>query len=114
LLADLHERCGTLDEQNPAGFERGGALRALINAGKAWVIAYQEGVPVSEYVREMVHDHILQTGARFRETGARLRALSNAVKVWLIAYHECVAVRILCVAHCVEILEIQAIARFKS
>jgi hypothetical protein len=30
------------------------------------------------------------------------------------AYHECVAVRILCVAHCVEILEIQAIARFKS
>jgi len=43
-----------------------------------------------------------------------LRALSNAVKAWLIAYHECVAVRILCVAHCVEILEIQAIARFKS
>ncbi|MGA2239475.1 MAG: hypothetical protein ABSG74_09705 [Candidatus Bathyarchaeia archaeon] len=76
-------------------------MRALINAGKAWVIAYQEGVPVSEYVREMVHDHILQTGARFRETGARLRALSNAVKVWLIAYHECVAVRIHCVAHCV-------------
>jgi hypothetical protein len=62
-------------------------LRALINAGKA----YQEGVPVLEYVREMVHDHILQRGARFRETGARLRVLSNAVKAWLIAYHECVA-----------------------
>ena len=62
----------------------------------------------------MVHDHILQRGARFRETGARLRVLGNAVKAWLIAYHECVTVRILCVAHCVEILEIQAIARFKS
>jgi len=56
-------------------------LRALINAGKA----YQEHVPVSEHVREMVHDHILQRGAR-------LRVLSNAVKAWLIAYHECVAV----------------------
>jgi hypothetical protein len=54
--------------------------------------AYQEGVPVSEYVREMVHDHILQREARFRETGARLRVLSNAVKPWVIAYHECVAV----------------------
>ncbi len=53
-------------------------------------------------------------GARFRETGARLRVLSNSVKAWLIAYHECVTVRILCVAHCVEILEIQTIARFKS
>jgi hypothetical protein len=58
--------------------------------------------------------HIPQTGARFRETGARLRILSNAVKAWLIAHHECVAVRILCVARGVEILEIQAIAKFKS
>jgi hypothetical protein len=74
-------------ERGGAFRERGAALRALINAGKA----YQEGVPVSEYVREMVHDHIFQRGARFRETGARLKALSNAVKAWLIAYHECVA-----------------------
>jgi len=54
-------------ERGAAFRERGAALRALINVGKA----YQEGVPVSEYVREMVHDHILQRGARFRETGAR-------------------------------------------
>jgi len=54
--------------------------------------AYQEGVPVSEYVREMVHDHILQRGGRFRETGVRLRVLSSAVKAWLIAYHESVAI----------------------
>jgi hypothetical protein len=54
--------------------------------------AYQEGIPVSEYVREMVHDHILQRGARFRGTGARLRALSNAAKAWLVAYHRCVAI----------------------
>ena len=63
-------------------------MRALINARKA----YQEGVPVSEYAREMVHDHILQRRARFRETEARLRTLSNPVKAWLIAYHEYVAV----------------------
>ena len=75
-------------ERGDAFRERGAALRALINAEKA----YQEGVPVSQCVREMVHDHILQRGARFRETGARLRVLSNAVKAWLIAYHECVAV----------------------
>ncbi len=66
-------------------------------------------VPLS--VKEVAHDHIPQRGARFRETGARLRTLSNSVKAWLIAYHECAAVRILCVARCVEI---QAIARFKS
>jgi hypothetical protein len=58
-------------------------------------------------MKEVVHDHILQKGAL-------LRALSNAVKAWLIVYHECVAVGILCVAHSVEILEIQAIAKFKS
>jgi len=59
-------------------------LRALSNAGKAWVITYQEGVPVPEYVRQMVHDHILQKGAVFREKGAVLRVLSNAVKAWLV------------------------------
>jgi hypothetical protein len=65
-------------------------------------------------MKEVVHDHILQKGALFREKGALLRALSNAVKAWLVAYHECVAVGNLCVAHSVEILEIQAIAKFKS
>ncbi|MGA2239878.1 MAG: hypothetical protein ABSG74_11765 [Candidatus Bathyarchaeia archaeon] len=54
--------------------------------------AYQEGVPVSEYVRETVHDHILERGGAFRERGGALRALINAGKTWLIAYHECVAV----------------------
>ncbi len=54
--------------------------------------AYQEGVPVSEYVRDMVRDHILERGAAFRERGAALRALINAGKAWVIAYHECVAV----------------------
>ena len=58
-------------------------------------------------MKEVVHDHTLQKGAL-------LRALSNAVKAWLVAYHECVAVGNLCVAHSVEILEIQAIAKFKS
>jgi hypothetical protein len=46
--------------------------------------------------------------------GPHLRTLSNAVKAWLIAYHECVTVRILCVAHRVEIPKIQAIAKFKT
>jgi len=51
-----------------------------------------DAAPVSEYVREMVREHILQRGARFRESGARLRALINAGKAWVIAYHRCVAV----------------------
>ena len=54
--------------------------------------AFQSGVPLAEYVRVMVHDHILQRGAAFRERGAALRALINAGKAWVIAYHECVAV----------------------
>ena len=54
--------------------------------------AFQSGVPLAEYVRGMVHDHILQRGAAFRERGAALRALINAGKAWVIAYHECVAV----------------------
>jgi hypothetical protein len=40
----------------------------------------------------MMHDHILERGAAFREGGAALRALSNTVKAWLIVYHECVAI----------------------
>ena len=78
-------------ERGAAFRERGGALRALINVGKA----YQEGVPVSEYVREMVRDHILQRGP-FQGNRACLRVLSNAVKAWLIAYDECVAVAAAC------------------
>ena len=54
--------------------------------------AFQSGVPLAEYVRAMVHDHILQRGAAFRERGAALRALIHAGKAWVIAYHECVAV----------------------
>jgi hypothetical protein len=42
-------------------------------------------------VRGMVHDHILQRGAGFRESGAGLRAPVRAGKAWVIAYHECVA-----------------------
>ena len=48
--------------------------------------AFQSGVPLAEYVRGMVHDHILQRGAAFRERGAALRALINAGKAWIIAY----------------------------
>jgi hypothetical protein len=54
--------------------------------------AFQSGVPLAEYVRGMIHDHILQRGAALRERGAALRALINAGKAWVIAYHECVAV----------------------
>jgi hypothetical protein len=50
-------------------------------------------------MEKVVHDHILQRGAAFRERGAALRALINAVKARLIS---------------VEILEIQAIVKFKS
>jgi hypothetical protein len=49
--------------------------------------AFQSGVPLAEYVRGMVHDHILERGAGLRERGAALRALINAEKAWLIAYH---------------------------
>ena len=56
------------------------------------VFAFQSGVPLAEYVRDMVHDHILERGGAFRERGGALRALINAGKAWVIAYHECVAV----------------------
>ena len=61
-----------------------------IDALKAF--AYQDRVPVSEYVRRMMHDNILERGAAFRERGAALGVLSNAVNAWLIVYHECVAI----------------------
>ena len=54
--------------------------------------AFQSGVPLVQYVRRMVHDHILERGAGLRERGAALRALINAGKAWVIAYHECVAI----------------------
>ena len=44
--------------------------------------AFQSNVPLAEYVRDMVHDHILQRGAAFRERGAALRALVNAGEAW--------------------------------
>ncbi len=56
--------------------------------------AFQSGVPVAEYVRGIVHDHILQRGAALRERGAALRAFINAGKAWIIAYHECVSIAV--------------------
>ena len=50
--------------------------------------AFHSGVPLAEYERRMVHDHILQRGAAPRERGAALRALINAGKAWIIAYSE--------------------------
>jgi hypothetical protein len=40
----------------------------------------------------MVHDHILQSGAAFRESGAAFRALINDGKAWVIGHNERVAV----------------------
>jgi hypothetical protein len=54
--------------------------------------AFQSGVPLAEYVRGMVHDHILERGAGFRERGAALRAFINAGKAWVIAYHGSVVI----------------------
>jgi len=54
--------------------------------------AFQSGVPLAEYVRGMVHDHILERGAGLQERGAALRAFINAGKAWLIAYNECVVI----------------------
>jgi len=46
--------------------------------------ACQSGIPVAEYVRGLVHDHILKRGVAFREKGAALRALINAGKARVI------------------------------
>jgi len=54
--------------------------------------AFQDGVSFAEYVRGMVHDHILERGVAFRERGVALRALISAGKAWVIAYQKCVAV----------------------
>jgi hypothetical protein len=54
--------------------------------------ALQSDVSLAEYVRDMVHDHILQSGAAFRESGAAFRAFINAVKAWVIDYRECVLI----------------------
>jgi hypothetical protein len=48
--------------------ERGGALRALIKVGKA----YQEGVPVSEYMRE----RIFGTSAATQTVSSKRRSCS--------------------------------------
>jgi len=53
---------------------------------------FQDGVSFAEYVRGMIHDHILERGAAFRERGASFTSFVNAGKAWLMAYHESVAV----------------------
>jgi hypothetical protein len=40
--------------------------------------ALQSGVPLAEYVRGMVHDHILQSGAASRESGAAFKQRGDA------------------------------------
>jgi hypothetical protein len=61
----------------------------------------------------MVHDHILQRGAHFRETGARLRSLSNA-KIWVFnTYLNLPAARILRVAHA-ECIDVRGLASFED
>jgi len=47
--------------------------------------AFQDGVSFAEYVRGMIHDHILERGASFT-------SFINAGKAWLMAYHESVPV----------------------
>jgi hypothetical protein len=51
-----------------------------------WAFAFQAGVLLAEYVRGIVHDRVVQSGAASRESGAALRAIINAGKVWIIAY----------------------------
>ena len=78
--------------------------RARMFGAKLWVrmspeyvaalkaLAFQSDVPLAEYVRGLVHDHILERGGAFRERGGALRAFINTGKAWIIVYHECVAV----------------------
>jgi len=40
--------------------------------------AFHSGVPLAEYVRCMVHDHVHERGAAFLGGGAALRTLINA------------------------------------
>ena len=79
-------------------------VRPRIFGAKLWVrmppeyvaalkaFAFQSDVPLAEYVRDIVHDHILERGGAFRERGGALRALINAGKAWVIVYHQCVGV----------------------
>jgi hypothetical protein len=43
--------------------------------------ALQSGVPLAEYVRGMIHEHILQRGAGLRERGAALGAFIKKAHV---------------------------------
>jgi hypothetical protein len=56
------------------------------------VFAFQSDVPLAEYVRGIVHDHILERGGAFRERGGGLRAFINAGKAWVITYHQYVEI----------------------
>ena len=47
--------------------------------------AFQDDVSFAEYVRDMIHDHILERGASFM-------SFVNAGKAWLMAYHEAVPI----------------------
>ena len=85
--ANLRERLNPL---NHAFSSHNRCVSILGRSSKRTPSAFQSSVPLAEYVRDMVHDHILERGGAFRERGGVFRAFINAGKAWAIGYHECV------------------------
>jgi len=56
------------------------------------VLAVRSGVSVAEYVRGLLHAHIVERGAAFRERGAALNFFIHAVKEYVLLYREGVAI----------------------
>ena len=65
---------------------RGPEIRTKMSMSPRTPNAFQSSLPLAEYVRDMLNDHILQRGAAFQEGGAALRALVRAGKAWVITY----------------------------
>ena len=80
--------CGAMEHNSPLARTKSidSSMKVRSQADEVWRGAYpfQSGVSLAKYVRIMVHDHILQRGAAFRERGAAFRALVKTGKAWVI------------------------------
>lgn len=56
------------------------------------MLALKRGTTLSDYMRDMVRNHLLEMGPRFGESGVRLDRFTSSVKQFILTYRELVLV----------------------
>ena len=56
------------------------------------VLALKRGITLSDYLRDLVREHLIEMGPHFGESGVRLDHFIRSVKKFILTYRELVVV----------------------